>query len=85
MIFKNIPLKKYNTFGLDYMAECMIKIKTEKEAAALSTELSPGKNRFLFWGVEATFSLPVTLKELFCIRKSEVRELKRMNLEKDMY
>ena len=35
MIFKNIPLKKYNTFALDYTAECMIRIKTEKEAAAL--------------------------------------------------
>jgi UDP-N-acetylmuramate dehydrogenase len=35
MIYKNIPLKKYNTFGLDYMAECMIQIKTEKEATAL--------------------------------------------------
>jgi UDP-N-acetylenolpyruvoylglucosamine reductase len=35
MIYKNIPLKKYNTFGLDYFAECMIRIKTEKEAIAL--------------------------------------------------
>lgn len=35
MIFKNIQLKKYNTFGLDYAAECMIGIKTEKEATAL--------------------------------------------------
>ena len=32
MIFKNIPLKKYNTFGLDYMADCMIHVRTEKEA-----------------------------------------------------
>jgi len=35
MIYKNIPLKKYNTFGLDYMAECMIHIRTEEEAIAL--------------------------------------------------
>jgi UDP-N-acetylmuramate dehydrogenase len=35
MIYKNIPLKKYNTFGLDCFAECMIRIKTEKEAVAL--------------------------------------------------
>ena len=35
MIFKNIALKKYNTFALDYAAECMIRIKTEKEATAL--------------------------------------------------
>ena len=34
-IYKNIPLKKYNTFGLDYKAECMISLKTEKEATAL--------------------------------------------------
>jgi UDP-N-acetylmuramate dehydrogenase len=35
MIYKNISLKKYNTFGLNYMAECLIKIRTEKEATAL--------------------------------------------------
>jgi UDP-N-acetylmuramate dehydrogenase len=35
MIYKNIPLKKYNTFGLDYFAECMIRIKTEKEAITI--------------------------------------------------
>jgi UDP-N-acetylmuramate dehydrogenase len=35
LIYKNIHLKDYNTFGLDYMADCMIKIKTEKEAIAL--------------------------------------------------
>lgn len=34
-IYKNIPLKKYNTFGLDYTAECLIHIKTEKEATSL--------------------------------------------------
>jgi UDP-N-acetylmuramate dehydrogenase len=35
MIFKNIPLRQFNTFGLDYKAERMIKIKTENEAAEL--------------------------------------------------
>jgi UDP-N-acetylmuramate dehydrogenase len=35
MIYKNIPLKKYNTFGLNYYASCMITIKTEKEATEL--------------------------------------------------
>ena len=35
LIYKNISLKAYNTFGLDYMADCIIKIKTEKEAIAL--------------------------------------------------
>jgi UDP-N-acetylmuramate dehydrogenase len=35
MIYKNIQLKNYNSFGLDYFAECMIHFKTEKEAVAL--------------------------------------------------
>lgn len=35
IIFKNVPLKKYNTFSLDYAAECMIRIKTEEQAVAL--------------------------------------------------
>jgi UDP-N-acetylmuramate dehydrogenase len=35
MIYENIPLKKYNTFGLDYIADRMIHIRTEKEAKAL--------------------------------------------------
>jgi UDP-N-acetylmuramate dehydrogenase len=34
-IFRNISLKKYNTFGLDYKADCLIRIRTEKEAIAL--------------------------------------------------
>jgi UDP-N-acetylmuramate dehydrogenase len=35
MIFKNVPLKKYNTFGLEYNAENMIHIRTEDEAISL--------------------------------------------------
>jgi UDP-N-acetylmuramate dehydrogenase len=35
MIYQNISLKKYNTFGLDYMADCLIHIKSEEEAIAL--------------------------------------------------
>jgi UDP-N-acetylmuramate dehydrogenase len=35
MIYKNVPLKKYNTFGLDYTTDCMITIATEDEAKAL--------------------------------------------------
>lgn len=34
-IQKNISLKKFNTFGVDYIADCMIHVKTEKEAIAL--------------------------------------------------
>jgi UDP-N-acetylmuramate dehydrogenase len=35
IVYKNIPLKKHNTFGLEYIAECMIIIKSEKEAISL--------------------------------------------------
>jgi UDP-N-acetylmuramate dehydrogenase len=35
MTYNNIPLKKYNTFGLDYMADCMIHVRTEQEAISL--------------------------------------------------
>jgi UDP-N-acetylmuramate dehydrogenase len=50
MIYKNIPLKKYNTFGLDYMAECMIHIRTEKEATALFNGTINWKKPFLILG-----------------------------------
>jgi UDP-N-acetylmuramate dehydrogenase len=35
VIYKNISLKKYNTFGLDYLAECIIHLNTQKEAIDL--------------------------------------------------
>jgi UDP-N-acetylmuramate dehydrogenase len=35
IIYKNIRLKKYNTFGLDYNADCLISVKTEKDAFSL--------------------------------------------------
>jgi UDP-N-acetylmuramate dehydrogenase len=50
MIYKNIQLKKYNTFGLEYMAECMIKIKTEKEATALFNGTVAWKKPLLILG-----------------------------------
>lgn len=31
MIYRNISLKKYNTFGLDYKAECFISLKSEND------------------------------------------------------
>jgi UDP-N-acetylmuramate dehydrogenase len=34
-VYRDVSLKKYNTFGLDYRADCMFDIKTEKEAIAL--------------------------------------------------
>jgi UDP-N-acetylmuramate dehydrogenase len=50
MIYKNIPLKKYNTFGLDYMTECMIHIKAEKEATALFNAIADLKKPLLILG-----------------------------------
>ncbi len=38
LIYKNISLKKYNTFGVGYLAECIIHVKNEKEAVALFNE-----------------------------------------------
>jgi UDP-N-acetylmuramate dehydrogenase len=35
MILRNISLKKYNTFGLDYNADCFISIKSEDEAISI--------------------------------------------------
>jgi UDP-N-acetylmuramate dehydrogenase len=50
MIYKNIPLKKYNTFGLDYFAECMIRVKTEKEAISLFNGTLTWKKPLLILG-----------------------------------
>ncbi|MGA2824453.1 MAG: UDP-N-acetylmuramate dehydrogenase [Bacteroidales bacterium] len=50
MIYKNISLKKYNTFGLDYKAECMIHIKTEKEATSLLSGTVSWKKPLLILG-----------------------------------
>ena len=49
-ISKNIPLKKYNTFGLDYKAECMIRLKNEKEATALFNGTVPWQKPLLILG-----------------------------------
>ena len=35
MILQNISLKKYNTFGLDYKADCLISIDSEDEAISI--------------------------------------------------
>jgi UDP-N-acetylmuramate dehydrogenase len=50
VICQNVPLKQYNTFGLDYMADCMIHINTEKEAIAFFTGEIPWKKPFLILG-----------------------------------
>ena len=37
LILRNISLKPYNTFGLNYKADCLIRIRTENEAVPLFT------------------------------------------------
>ncbi len=38
MIFRNISLKPYNTFGLDYKTDCLVILETEEEAIAFFRE-----------------------------------------------
>jgi UDP-N-acetylmuramate dehydrogenase len=38
MILRNVSLKKYNTFGLDYIADRLITVQTEKEAISVLKE-----------------------------------------------
>jgi UDP-N-acetylmuramate dehydrogenase len=50
MIYHNVSLKKYNTFGLDYTADCMIHIKSEEEAIALFKEKTAWKEPHMILG-----------------------------------
>src|SRR5450830_1728107 len=50
LIDRNISLKKYNTFCLDYMAECIIHLKTEEEAVSLFKNQNSYKKPFLIIG-----------------------------------
>jgi UDP-N-acetylmuramate dehydrogenase len=50
VIYRNIPLRKYNTFGVDYNADCMINIRTEKEASALFASSESFKKPFFVLG-----------------------------------
>jgi UDP-N-acetylmuramate dehydrogenase len=50
LVDKNVSLKKYNTFGLDYMAECIIHLKTEQEAVSLFKNQNSCKKPFLIIG-----------------------------------
>jgi UDP-N-acetylmuramate dehydrogenase len=40
MIHRNLSLKKYNTFGLDHKADCLISIQSEAEAISILRNLS---------------------------------------------
>jgi UDP-N-acetylmuramate dehydrogenase len=46
----NTSLKKYNTFGLDYRADCLISIRSEKDAIALFSGSKSYKKPFLILG-----------------------------------
>ena len=50
-IYENVPLKKYNTFGLDYIADKLIHIKNENEAVDLfNGKISLGKPLLILGG-----------------------------------
>jgi UDP-N-acetylmuramate dehydrogenase len=49
-IFKDISLRKYNTFGFDYRADCLISVKTEKEAISVLSSHKSLKNPLLVIG-----------------------------------
>jgi UDP-N-acetylmuramate dehydrogenase len=50
MILRNISLKKYNTFHLDYKAECLILVKSEEEAIQVIKDGEQIKKPFLVLG-----------------------------------
>ena len=50
LIDRSISLKKYNTFGLDYMAECLIHLRTEEEVVSLFKNQNSYKKPFLIIG-----------------------------------
>ena len=50
MILRNVSLKKYNTFGLDYKADWLITVKTEKEAISALKDKKSLKYPFFIIG-----------------------------------
>jgi UDP-N-acetylmuramate dehydrogenase len=49
-VFRNISLKCYNTFGLDYKAEILIRVDTEEEAVAIIKEGRPWRETIFILG-----------------------------------
>jgi UDP-N-acetylmuramate dehydrogenase len=49
-IFTNVSLKKYNTFGLNYTADCFIHIRNEEEAIAVFNGTESWKGPLLILG-----------------------------------
>jgi len=50
MIQRNISLKKYNTFGLDYKAECLVSIESEEDAVQIFKNKEPFPKPYLILG-----------------------------------
>jgi UDP-N-acetylmuramate dehydrogenase len=50
MVYKNVSLKKFNTFGLDYKADYMVSIFTEAEATDFFKSNIPGAKPLLILG-----------------------------------
>jgi len=50
MIYENIPLKSYNTFGLECSADCLVEIKSEDEAVELFKDESVKNKPMLILG-----------------------------------
>jgi len=50
MIYKNISLKPFNTFGLDYRAAYMLRIKSESELLQFISSSYPFKNKIFVTG-----------------------------------
>jgi UDP-N-acetylmuramate dehydrogenase len=81
LICKNIPLKKYNTFGLDYIADCMITVKTETEAISLLSGDIHWKKPLLIMGSGSNILLTGDFKGT--ILHPEIRGIRVENQFKD--
>jgi len=50
MIQRDVSLKNYNTFGLDYKADCLISVKSEKEAISVLKKRESLKEQLFILG-----------------------------------
>jgi len=81
MIFKNVSLKTYNTFGLDYKADCVIHINSEEEAVSLFRgEITPDKT-FLIIGGGSNLLFTEDYKGTILHPESGVIKIEKQNQE----